>query len=198
MNPPRLIIATHNAKKAGEMVTILQRRFPSTLIQTLADHPQAPEPEETGLTYSENATIKAESAFDVLNDWCVADDAGLEIEALDGAPGLYSKRFGGEDMSFPDKMARIKEMLEGEPNRKARFRCCVALTGPGHPTKVFEATFEGEIAMDMSGSGGFGYDPIFFLPERGCTLAQLTADEKHAVSHRGKVLKQLADYIDTL
>lgn len=198
MKPDRLIIATHNAKKAGEMVTILSRRFPDIVIETLADHPTAPEPEETGSTYIENATIKAESAFAATGGWCVADDAGLEIDALDGAPGLYSKRFGGEEMSFPDKMARIKEMLAGESNRGARFRCCVALRGPDHPTIVFESTCEGEISEDMSGTGGFGYDPIFWLPQLGCTMAQLTADQKHAISHRGKVLAQLADYLDTL
>lgn len=194
----RIIIATHNRKKAGEMTAILSRRFPNIEFLTLADFEGAPEPEETGVTYEENAAIKAESAFDFTNEWCVADDAGLEIDALDGAPGLYSKRFGGEDLPFPEKMAKILGMLEGEENRGARFRCLVALRGPNHPTKLFIGICEGKISDGKSGSGGFGYDPIFFLPELNCTMADLTADQKHEISHRGKVLKKLGDYLETL
>lgn len=194
----RLIIATHNRKKAGEMMTILSRRFPEIEILTLADFEGAPEPEETGTTYAENAGIKAQSAFDFTGEWCVADDAGLEIDALDGAPGLYSKRFGGEELPFPEKMAKILKMLEGDENRAARFRCNVALVGPNHPVKVFESTCEGRIADQPSGSGGFGYDPIFFLPELGCCMADLTAEQKHQISHRGKVLKQFGDYLASL
>ncbi len=194
----RLIISTHNRKKAGEMMTILSRRFPSIEILTLADIEGAPEPEETGTNYAENAAIKANSAHAFTGEWCVADDAGLEIDALDGAPGLYSKRFGGEDLPFPEKMAKILSLLESAESRKARFRCDVALAGPGHETKVFEAICEGEIAKEPSGAGGFGYDPIFFLPELGCCMADLTADQKHQISHRGKVLKEFGDYLATL
>ncbi|HRF59111.1 MAG TPA: RdgB/HAM1 family non-canonical purine NTP pyrophosphatase [Fimbriimonadaceae bacterium] len=189
---PVLVIATHNVKKAGEMVTILSRRLPDLQIRTLADYPGAPEPDEAGTTYAENATIKAESAARVTGEWSVADDAGLEVDALGGAPGLHSKRFEGEDTPFAEKMCRILERLEGVPesDRTARFRCCVAVAAPGltEPTRVFEATCEGRIAPAPSGGGGFGYDPIFFLPELGCTMADLTADQKHAISHRGKVL----------
>lgn len=189
---PVLVIATHNVKKAGEMVTILARRLPGLEIRTLAEYPGAPEPEESGTTYAENATIKAESAARFTHEWSVADDAGLEIDALDGGPGLHSKRFEGEETPFAEKMRRILERLDGVPTetRGARFRCCVAVAAPGvaSPTKVFEATCEGRIALAPSGSGGFGYDPIFSLPELGCTMADLTADQKHAISHRGKVL----------
>lgn len=194
----RLIIATHNRKKAGEMVTILSRRFPGLELLTLADIEGSPEPEETGTTYSENAAIKAQSAFDFTSEWCVADDAGLEIDALDGAPGLYSKRFGGEDLPFPEKMAKILSMLEGDQNRGARFRCNVALVGPNHPIKAFEAICEGKIAETPSGAGGFGYDPIFWLPEMNCCMADLTAEQKHQVSHRGKVLRELGDYLSSI
>ncbi len=190
----RLVIATHNAKKAGEMVQILTRRFPNLEIRTLADYPGAPEPEETGETYSENAAIKSESAALFTGEWSLADDAGLEVEALDGAPGVHSKRFGGEDLSFPEKMARILEALAETPDadRGARFRCVVALTSPSGATEVFEATCEGRIAHEAKGTGGFGYDPIFFLPELGRHMAELTPEEKHAVSHRGKVLALVA------
>lgn len=197
----RLVIATHNRKKAGEMVTILSRRFPSLEIRTLADYEGAPEPDETADTYAGNAAIKAESAARFTGEWSVADDAGLEIDALDGAPGLYSKRFGGEDLPFPEKIAKILDLMNDTPDaaRGARFRCCVALAPPaseGAETRVFESTCEGAIARTPSGSGGFGYDPIF-LPEDapGRTMADLTAEEKHAISHRGKVLRAFGDYL---
>ena len=123
-----LVIATHNRKKAGEMITILSRRFPELELKTLADYEGAPEPEETGSDYPSNATIKSESAASFTGEWCLADDAGLEIDFLDGAPGLYSKRFGGEDLPFPEKIQLILEKLQGAPTeqRSARFRCCVA------------------------------------------------------------------------
>ena len=194
----QIVIATHNRKKAGEMLTILGDRFPGTELLTLADLVGAPEPEEVGTTYSANATIKAQSAFDFCGEWCVADDAGLEIDALDGAPGLYSKRFGGEELPFPEKMAKILSLLERSDNRAARFRCCVSLIGPNHPPMQFESTCEGQIAEVPSGNGGFGYDPIFFLPELGCCMADLTPSQKHDISHRGKVLRQLGDYLASL
>ena len=194
----RLVIATHNRKKADEMLTILGARFPEIDLLTLADLANAPEPDETGTTYAENATIKANSAFDFCEEWCIADDAGLEIDALDGAPGLYSKRFGGEDLPFPEKMAKILSLLKKSESRKARFRCCVSLVGPNHPAKVFESTCEGSIAEEPCGGGGFGYDPIFFLPELGCCMAELTAEQKHEISHRGKVLHQLGNYLASL
>lgn len=190
----RLVIASHNAKKAGEMIQILSSALPDLEIRTLADYPGAPEPEETGTTYVENAAIKAVSAAAFTSEWCLADDAGLEIDALGGAPGVHSKRFEGEETPFSEKMRHILLRMESVPEaeRGARFRCCVALVPPeGYPVETFEATCEGRIADAPSGAGGFGYDPIFYLPERGCTMADLTADQKHAISHRGKVLAML-------
>ena len=189
-----LVIATHNHKKAGEMVEILSAGFPDLEIKTLTDYDGAPEPEETGTTYADNATIKSSSAAKFTGEWSLADDAGLEIDALEGAPGLHSKRFEGEDTPFPEKMARILELLCDVPEQKrtARFRCCIALTQPASlSTQLFEATCEGLIAQQPSGKGGFGYDPIFYLPQLGCTMADLTTDQKHAISHRGKVLGML-------
>lgn len=190
MLPPVIVIATHNRKKAEEMTQILSRALPSVAFRTLAEYPRAPEPEETGVDYAANATIKAESACAFTGEWALADDAGLEVDALDGAPGLYSKRFGGDEMPFPEKIARILDLLRDVPeaDRAARFRCSVALARPGLTTEGFEATCEGRIALAPSGSGGFGYDPIFFLPELGVCMADLTPDRKHSVSHRGKVL----------
>lgn len=172
------------------MTTILSAAFPEIAWITLADFAGAPEPEETGHTYAANACIKAESAAKFTEEWAIADDAGLEIDALDGAPGLYSKRFGGEALAFPEKMGRVLSLLENVPEaeRGARFRCAVALARPGCATEDFEAICEGRIAKEPSGVGGFGYDPIFYLPELGRTMAELTPGEKHAVSHRGQVL----------
>lgn len=195
-----IVIATHNRKKAGEMLQILSKRLPSIRFQTLDDYPGAPEPDETGTTYEENATIKAESACDVTCFPSLADDAGLEIDVLEGAPGLHSRRFEGIETPFDQKMQRILHLLDGLPDdqRSARFRCCVAFARPGQKTELFEATCEGRIAQTPSGKGGFGYDPIFYLPQLGCTMADLTAEEKHTVSHRGKVLKVVGDRLAEL
>lgn len=189
----RLVIATHNRKKAGETLTILGRGLPGVELATLADHPGAPEPEETGQTYEENASIKALSSAQFTGEWSLADDAGLEVEALGDAPGVHSKRFAGEETPFTEKMRVILDRLYNVPTegRAARFVCCVALASPTGEVELFKATCEGRIAYSPSGNGGFGYDPIFHLPELGCTMADLTADQKHQVSHRGKVLTQV-------
>lgn len=182
------------------MVTILSQRFPQLEILTLANFEGAPEPDETGTTYAENAAIKANSARDFTGEWCLADDAGLEIDAMGGEPGLYSKRFAGEDTPFPEKMRIILERLKDVPEsgRGARFRCCIALADPAGQTTILQATCEGRIATEPSGGGGFGYDPIFYLPDEGCTMADLTAERKNQISHRGQVLGQLALHLETL
>lgn len=197
----RLVIATHNVKKGGEMLAILGKALPTLELLTLNDFPPHPEPEETGSTYEENSAIKAIDAARHTGEWCLADDAGLEIDALPGELGVFSKRFAGEETSFPDKMALILERMKGlsEDERRARFRCLVALAGPGgDPLRLFEGICEGVISESPSGGGGFGYDPIFFLPELGCTMADLTPDQKHGVSHRGKVLAQVIAHLETL
>jgi XTP/dITP diphosphohydrolase len=189
----RLVIATHNRAKASEMTAILARAWPKVAFLSLADFPGAREPEETGSTYAENALIKARAAAGATGEWAIADDAGLEIDALGGEPGLYSKRFAGEETPFPEKMRLILERMATVPDdhRAARFRCAIALCPlAGEPLEL-EATCEGRIAREPRGEGGFGYDPIFLLPELGRTMAELSADEKHAVSHRGRVLRAL-------
>jgi XTP/dITP diphosphohydrolase len=191
-----LVIATFNLKKGGEMAQILGHLLPGVSLHTLQEFPDAREPEETGVTYRENALIKAIAGCQASGLPSIADDAGLEIDALDGAPGVYSKRFGGEDLPFPQKIARILELLRHVPeeDRSARFQCWIALAEPGREPITFSATCEGRIGLEPSGGGGFGYDPIFYLPELGCTMATLTPDQKHQISHRGKVLRQFATY----
>lgn len=198
MTLERIVIATHNAAKGGEMMTILSRKNPDIKFLSLANYPAAPEPEETGETYSANAVIKAKSAMLHTGLPAIADDAGLEIDALGGAPGVKSKRFGGEDLPFAQKIEQILELLCEVPDsdRTARFQCFVAVSLP-HEGKlqVFSATCEGRIAKDRAGTAGFGYDPIFVPLGLERTMAELTADEKHAVSHRGKVLSLVSDYL---
>ncbi len=187
-----LVIATHNRKKAGEMVAILSKHLPYLVTKTLEDYQGAPEPDETGETYQENALIKARSAARHTQEWSLADDAGLEIDALPGDLGVHSKRFAG-DTTFEEKMDIVLDMLHDTPveGRAARFRCCIALVGPCGEEMTIEDTCEGRIAEAPSGRSGFGYDPIFFLPEMGCTMADLTPEQKHEISHRGKVLRRL-------
>lgn len=182
------------------MLAILGQALPWLELLTLNDFPPHPEPEETGATYEENAAIKAIDAARHTGEWCLADDAGLEIDALPDELGVFSKRFAGEETSFPDKMALILERMKGlsDEDRGARFRCLVALAGPGgNPVNLFEGVCPGRVSETPSGGGGFGYDPIFFLPQLGCTMADLKPDQKHAVSHRGKVLAQVIAHLES-
>jgi XTP/dITP diphosphohydrolase len=191
----RLVVATRNPNKGGEMIAILTRLLGSEWeLKTLADYPEADEPEETGATYAQNATIKAEAASQLTGDLCIADDAGLEVDALGGAPGVFSKRFEGEGTGFDRKIAAILERIEGR-ERTARFRCCVAIAKTSQPTRVFEAVKEGMIASSPRGNGGFGYDPVFIPQGLNQTYAELTSDFKNEISHRAMVLREAADWL---
>lgn len=193
MPPQVIVVATHNAHKAGEMIQILGPALPEITFKDLSAFPGAPEPDETAPDYAGNAEIKAVSAAKHTGHWCLADDAGLEIDALPGELGPHSKRFAGEETPFPEKMAMILSRMRGLPTseRDARFVCHVCLAAPDGRPKDFSATCEGVIAEEMSGGHGFGYDPIFHLPQLGCTMAELPPERKHEVSHRGKVLAQV-------
>ena len=160
-------------------------------ILTLADFPGVPtEVEETGTTYAENAELKARAAVEATGRVCIADDAGIEIDALNGEPGIYSRRFLGEDMPWPDKMDRVLEMLREvtDDKRGCRFNCAIAIVTPDGRAFHGAGLCEGRIAREQRGDFGFGYDPIFFVPELGKHMAELPPDEKHRISHRGKAL----------
>lgn len=193
----RIVVATHNARKGAEMRAILAKKAPGLTVLTLGDFPPAQEPEETGDTYEANAAIKAAAAVAVTGETCVADDAGLEIDALPGELGVYSKRFAGEETPFDEKMRLILARMADVPEerRACRFRVAVALARPGAETQVFTGVCEGRVAREPHGTGGFGYDPIFWHPELGCSMAELTAEQKHDVSHRGIVLRKLAVWL---
>lgn len=193
-----LVIASKNEKKSKEMKDILESLLGGDWeVKTLIDYPHYEEPEETADSYAENARIKAETAMRETGEMCIADDAGLEIDALEGKPGVHSKRFAGEKTPFPEKIRQILEMLRGVPEEKrtARFRCFVAIAPPGKETRIFEASKEGKIAFEPRGTAGFGYDPIFYLPEVGKTYAEMQPEEKNKISHRFLVLKKVAEWL---
>ena len=151
--------------------------------------------EESGSTFAENAFIKAKAIWDLSGGIVFADDSGLEVDFLDKAPGVYSARYMGEDTSYDIKNAKIIELLEGAEGaeRSARFVACICCILEDASKIEVRETMEGEIAYSPGGSGGFGYDPILYLKEYGKTSAQLSMEEKNAISHRGKALKVLKD-----
>lgn len=193
----RLIIATRNGAKATEMTRVLSKLLPRWELRTLAEFPECVEPEETGKTYLENAEMKAVAACACTRDTCIADDAGLEVDALGGEPGIHSKRFGGSELPFAEKIEALLMLLANvQPSaRTARFRCAVVIASPGGALVGFESSVEGRIAESPRGSGGFGYDPIFIPLGSDRTFGEMSPDEKDAVSHRGKVLAQAAEYL---
>lgn len=154
--------------------------------------------EENGTTFEENAIIKAETIMKLCNEIVVADDSGLEIDYLDKAPGVYSARFLGHDTSYDYKNGKILDMLKDVPKEKrtARFVCAMAVAFPDGRTEVTRATIEGNIGYEIAGENGFGYDPIFFVPELNKTTAQLSMDEKNKISHRGKALDSVRKILE--
>ena len=186
----KLVVATTNRGKLGEIAALLQG-VPYDLV-ALAEWPDIPAPEEPGPTFAENARAKALYYAARTGELTVAEDSGLEIDALGGAPGAWSARFGGADTSYPDKFALIYDALRAKETGEssARFVCALALAAGD--TILFEArgTIEGRIAPEPRGHGGFGYDPIFFYPPLGRTLAEL-GEQKAAVSHRGEAFRAL-------
>jgi XTP/dITP diphosphohydrolase len=186
----KLLVATMNAKKRGEMVQILSQAGLDIEIVTLANFPGAEEVEETGETFLENAHLKAMAAVALSGLTSIADDGGLVIDALGGAPGVQSHRFLGADTSFDEKMDRILEMLREVPEdeRTCRFVSAVVVATPDGKEFESQQTCEGRIAYEKRGTYGFGYDPIFYLPDREHHMAELPPEEKHKISHRGKAL----------
>ena len=191
----RIVFATGNEGKMREV-----RRILSPLqmeILSMKEAGVSAEPEETGSTFEENACIKAKACAARLNDSgtiVMADDSGLEVDALGKEPGIYSSRFMGEDTPYTVKNMTIVKRLEGVPDeeRTARFVCAIAAVMPDGTTITAQDTIEGRIGYGEKGNNGFGYDPIFYLPDRGCTTAELTADEKNKISHRGKALQKMS------
>ncbi len=179
-----LLVATHNPGKVREYRELLAG-LPVEVTYLDAEGITL-EVEETGQTFAENAVLKATVYARYSGLWTWADDSGLEVDALGGAPGVYSARYGGPGASDADRYRRLLDALAGVPwaQRTARFRCVVALATPDN-IRTADGACEGLIAFGPAGSNGFGYDPVFYLPGRGVTMAQLPAEVKHQVSHRG-------------
>jgi XTP/dITP diphosphohydrolase len=187
----QVIIATKNAGKVREFQALLGKR--GVEIKSLLDFPDCPDVEETGSTFAENAILKAEAMARYFNTTVIADDSGLSIDALGGRPGVYSARYAGEEKNDQKNIAKVLSELEGVPfaKRTARFHCALAVAAPERRTAVVEGTCEGYIAEKPQGENGFGYDPIFYIPQKGKTMAQLSAEEKNQISHRAKALEKL-------
>ena len=185
---PVLVLATMNRAKALELTELLGDVGHD--IRSLADWPGATPPEETQETYAGNALLKARAAVRITGCLVLADDSGLEVDALDGAPGLRSARYGGPGLDDAGRVGRLLDALRDVPpeRRAARFRCAIALLAPGGGARFTEGVVEGVIAASPRGTGGFGYDPVFFYPPLGRTLAELSAEEKTGVSHRARAV----------
>ncbi|WP_192598306.1 XTP/dITP diphosphatase [Sporosarcina limicola] len=186
-----VLIATNNLGKAKDFETLFKPFGVKVL--TLNDIDGAIDVEEAGVTFEENAILKAETVARLLGKVVIADDSGLEIDALGGAPGVYSARYAGEGKNDDDNIDKVLQGLATTPYeaRAARFRCVLAVAGPGIQTETFSGSCEGLIHHERKGTNGFGYDPIFYVPEINRTMAELSPEEKSAISHRGAALSEL-------
>ncbi len=187
-----LLFATRNAHKASEVAALFAGT--DVVLRTLDDAGIDVDPPETGDTFVHNALQKAHYVYALTGLPCIADDSGIEVDALDGAPGVYSKRFSPEQTAEANN-ALLLHKLDGVDNRAARFRCVLAVVGVGEDT-TFDGRCEGRIALGHSGTEGFGYDPIFLPNETpGRSMAELSMDEKNAISHRGRAFSQLPAFL---
>lgn len=192
----KIVLASNNPGKINEFTEMLAS-------VDLAVHPQnewqIPDADETGLTFLENAILKARHASSLTGLPAIADDSGLCVDALNGAPGIYSSRYGGPNADERTYTQKLLDDLKDIPEdkRSARFVCVLALLRHENDPQplIAQATWEGSILTERRGSGGFGYDPVFFVPEEQCAAAELTPQRKHQLSHRGKALKQLIELI---
>ncbi|MBQ6302721.1 MAG: XTP/dITP diphosphatase [Clostridiales bacterium] len=190
----KLILATSNKDKAREIAEILKDT--PFVVTTMKEEGFDPDIVEDGSTFEENALIKARTVHELAgNAYVMADDSGLCIDALDGAPGIYSARFCGEDSTYPEKFKKIFEMLKAVPEEKrtAKFVCSIAVVRPDGTEFTVRGEICGVLHEKPVGDGGFGYDPIFYVPEFGMTTAQMTKEQKNSISHRGKASRAMAE-----
>jgi XTP/dITP diphosphohydrolase len=182
-----LILSTRNEHKVHEIRAILA--IPGLVITALTGVPDAPEVEEDGETFEANAIKKARVLAQHTGMWTMADDSGLEVDALDGDPGVRSARYAGEPVDYEANNRKLLNALTGEANRRARFRCVIALCDPDGEARTVEGRCEGAIAEAARGTGGFGYDPVFIPEGFARTFAEMPAELKNAISHRGLALQ---------
>lgn len=183
----KFVLASHNQGKLAEMQRILGQLGVEVVLQS--ELGLALEPEETGTTFTENARIKAEAVMQASGLPAIADDSGLCVDALNGAPGMYSARYGGEGLDDTGRYRLLLENMKGQMPRTAKFVSVITCCFPNGDVLTARGECPGTIAFAPQGEGGFGYDPVFFVPPLKKTFAQLTAEEKNAISHRGKALE---------
>jgi len=190
-----LVLATRNRHKADELIALLGDR--RITIRTLDEFPDAPDVIEDGETCEANAAKKARAIAEFTGLPAVADDTGLEVDALGGRPGVYAARYAGEDATYEDNCRKLLRELTGVPHerRTARFLTVAAIALPSGQVRMAQGTLDGMIAEEASGTLGFGYDPVFLVPELGITLAQLSADEKNRISHRAKAFTKMREIL---
>jgi XTP/dITP diphosphohydrolase len=193
--PDKILIATSNQGKVKE-IRDLVKSIPIVFL-SLSDVDEVPEVVEDGLTFEENALKKARTLAEATGLVTLADDSGLCVDALDGRPGVYSARYAGEDATDAEKCARILREMENvqEHDRTARFVCAMALVTPEGEEKMFRGSCKGTITREPRGTGGFGYDPIFYFEQAGCTFAEMDRQSKNRVSHRGHALRAFARFL---
>ncbi|MEQ1562346.1 MAG: XTP/dITP diphosphatase [Nitrospiraceae bacterium] len=193
-----VVLATRNRHKVIELVALL--RDLGITIRSLDEFPDAPDVVEDGATCEANAIKKARAIAEFTGLTAVADDTGLEVDALGGRPGVYAARYAGEDATYDDNCRKLLRELTGVPHerRTARFVTVAALALPSGEVRVAQGTLDGMIAEEASGAVGFGYDPVFFVPAMGKTLAQLSADQKNKISHRAKAFTQAKDLLQEM
>ena len=191
----KVIFATGNEDKLGEIRQIT--RDMDLEIVSMREAGCYVDVEETGTTFEENAYLKASAIAKKSGLPTLADDSGLEIDYLGREPGIYSSRYMGEDTPYSVKNANLLQRMEGVPDeqRTARFVCAICYVRPDGSSETVRGTMEGRVAYKIAGVNGFGYDPIFYLPERGCTSAELPPEEKNKISHRGKALRMMRDIL---
>ena len=192
--PMTLVIATSNRGKTAEIRDLLTG-FPINIKNLDAFGPIPPVVED-GDTFDENAYRKASFVSKVLGLPALADDSGLVVDALDGAPGIYSARYAGENATDQQRYTKLLKEMKGKTNRQAAFECVISIAVPSGPALTYEARCEGLITTEPAGSNGFGYDPVFFYPPYNKTFAQITIEEKNSISHRGKALAELRSEFD--
>ncbi len=193
----KLVIATRNKDKFKEIKEILKGIPEEIEIVSLFDFPNFPKIVEDGKTLEENAIKKAKTAQELLKLPTIGEDTGLEVEYLNGAPGVYSARFAGPGCSYSDNNEKLLSLLEGVPfeKRKAKFRCVVCFSQPSGEIKIVEGAIDGFISTEPKGTNGFGYDPVFFVPEYKKTFAELPSEIKNKISHRAKAFQKAKEIL---
>ena len=191
-----IVLATRNKGKTREIKALL-KEFPID-IKNLDDFGPIPDVIEDGKTFDDNAYKKAAFTAKILGYPAMADDSGLCVEALDGAPGVYSARYAGENATDVDNVKKMLTDLDGIENRNAAFQCVISIAVPTGAALTYEGECKGILTKEPMGDNGFGYDPLFFYPDFNKTFAQLTLEEKGQVSHRGKALKEIANEVDKI